>query len=306
MRHPCEQVHAVLTCAIRYRMQLVGLPVGLILGIAYYLAANGLLCKTQWDAVEFFAGCGSWSRALRAGGLRVAEYEIKTDSELSDMLGDIGFITAVQLLLQARAGALVHFATVCSSWVMINRGTSKRSSCNPLGCSHPYVVHANVMVSRTGLLMLLALCLNLHVILEQPASSLMFLHPRIAQIVSLSSMGLPPLDKITTFMGAFGAATPKMTMLLGSPPWLRKLARGWKRSYAPHLVRTLVKRAVVRGRKIYTGMEKVAFTWAVSPGRCLKVALQTVCGSRCCLLSMSICNANSMPLLKWLNILPGR
>ena len=85
---------------------------------------------------------------------------------------------------QARRPALLHFATVCSSWVIINRGTSQRSDGEPLGpnggeSARHYVRAANVMVARVSLLMIFALCLGHDVILEQPSSSLMFKHPRV-------------------------------------------------------------------------------------------------------------------------------
>ena len=57
---------------------------------------------------------------------------------------------AVYVLLQCRVGdffALV--ATVCSSWVSINVGTSRRSLLYPEGADLPYVTRANCMVSRT-------------------------------------------------------------------------------------------------------------------------------------------------------------
>ena len=57
---------------------------------------------------------------------------------------------AVFVLLQCRVGdffALV--ATVCSSWVSINVGTSRRSLLYPEGADLPYISRANCMMSRT-------------------------------------------------------------------------------------------------------------------------------------------------------------
>ncbi len=158
---------------------------------------------------------------------------------------------------KALPGAVVHFATVCSSWVLINRATSQRSDANPLGGSRPYVLRANVMVARTALLMLAAVCLDLHCILEQPASSLMFKHPRIVQILDLGANGMPAFKRITTYMGSFGAATPKMTALLGTPSWLSKLARSFKLKFTRRIqTPAVVTRRVVRGRHCYTGVLK--------------------------------------------------
>jgi hypothetical protein len=102
--------------------------------------------------------------------------------------------------------------------------------------------------------MLLGLCLGIDVVLEQPSSSIMFLHPRIQQIVHLAeSGGIRMVRQITTFMGAFGAPSPKMTSLLGSPTWLHRLKRTIKRSDFKIAGLDIVSRAVVNGKHTYTG-----------------------------------------------------
>ena len=109
---------------------------------------------------------------------------------------------------------------------------------------HKYVRDANCMTSRAAMLMLFGLCLDCEVILEQPLSSLMFLHPRMRQLVDLSVYRcIRPLLQITTFMGSFGAESLKPTFLVGSPPWLDKLRRDaeWFRSASstqPHRTAT--------------------------------------------------------------------
>jgi hypothetical protein len=116
------------------------------------------------------------SRDIRR--FNVATFEI-IDDPSEDILSSVGFIKAVRLMLQVRGRGILHFATVCSSWVMINRSTSGRSPYWPLGdTSHQYVRDANTMVSRTVLLALFGLALGFDWALEQPSSSLMFFHPR--------------------------------------------------------------------------------------------------------------------------------
>jgi hypothetical protein len=163
---------------------------------------------------------------------------------------------------QAHHGAVAHFAPVCSSWVTINRGTSKRSPTNVLGGPrpHPYVRNANIMASRTAFLMLLAICLGLDVVLEQPGSSLMFQHPRFEQLILLtSSIGgiRKPLRLVSTFMGSFGAPTPKLTFLLGTPRWLPSLHRTVKlktlRCQNKETQDVVKRRIDKHGRAVYTG-----------------------------------------------------
>jgi hypothetical protein len=143
-----------------------------------------------------------------------------------------GFVNAVRLLVHAKPRAIVHWATVCSSWVRINKATSGRTVANPLGRTrHAYVAEANIMVSRCALLILFGMCLSLDFILEQPGTSLMFEHPRIRQLQALADAGgLRPIRSIWTWMGAFGAPTPKPTKLLGTPTWMLALRRTIRRT----------------------------------------------------------------------------
>jgi hypothetical protein len=113
------------------------------------------------------------------------------------------------------------------------------------------------MVSRVSLLMLLAICLSLDVVLEQPGSSLMFRHPRVEQIVALSACGglRRTLRLVATFMGSFGAPTAKLTMLLGTPPWLQSLKRSFRfKQGAKKKGHDIVKRRIdKRGDLVFTG-----------------------------------------------------
>ena len=67
---------------------------------------------------------------------------------------------AIWLILNGREGELfVLLATVCSSWIHLNRGTSKRSQICPEGDrSRLYVRQANMMVSRILVLSIQKYC----------------------------------------------------------------------------------------------------------------------------------------------------
>ena len=110
---------------------------------------------------------------------------------------------------------------------MINAATSERTMSKPLGNERNKLVRdANTMTARSAMLMIFGLCMGCDVILEQPASSFMLLHPRMMQIIELSSTGcIRPLWQVQTNMGSFGAETLKPTFLFGSAPWMRKLCR---------------------------------------------------------------------------------
>eukprot|EP00969_Alexandrium_andersonii_P064791 2853342-Alexandrium_andersonii.AAC.1 len=50
-----------------------------------------------------------------------------------DVLSDKGFATAMSWCVDLEKGAGVMLGTVCSSWVFLSRGTSRRSRIQPLG-----------------------------------------------------------------------------------------------------------------------------------------------------------------------------
>lgn len=121
---------------------------------------------------------------------------------------------------------MLHFAPVCSSWVWINRSSSGRSVADPLGDqSQPYVVQANVMVARVIYLALLGMCLGLHVIIEQPSSSIMSHHPMFKHFLALSVNKVITVHTVKTWFGMFGGTSPKPTILWGTPSWMPQLQR---------------------------------------------------------------------------------
>ena len=174
-----------------------------------------------------FAGCKTWSSELQKSGLRVYSFEINADPIYGNFLGDAGLLNALAALLRCKPGAVVHWATVCSSWVTVNRHTAGRSLAAPLGrVDRPYVRDANCMVSRMCLCILLGVALNLEWVLEQPLTSLMKEHPRMKAIRRMSDARLiKSVTEVHTWMGSFGGFSPKPTMLLGSPSWLGQLKR---------------------------------------------------------------------------------
>lgn len=157
-------------------------------------------------------------------------FEICKDTTC-DMIGDEGFILAIQLLKRLRPSSLVHFAPVCSSWTWVNRGTAKRSRLDPLGdTSLAYVREANRMVARVVMLALMCSALGHVWVLEQPSSSLMDAHPKFDWLLRLGKASVLRVCKVKTWMGMFGGGTPKPTTLWGNPLWLEGLQRKYCKS----------------------------------------------------------------------------
>ena len=71
-----------------------------------------------------------------------------------------------------------------------------------------------------------AISLGIKWVLEQPSTSLMFCHPRVASILKLSEdMAIPKIFDVRTWMGSWGGTSPKPTRLVGTAPWVEKLRR---------------------------------------------------------------------------------
>ena len=165
-----------------------------------------------------------------------------------------------------QACAVLHFAPVCSSWVWINRSSSGRSVDCPLGdVSQRYVSDANCMVSRVVFLALLATCLNLRFLIEQPASSIMNHHPKFKHMMLLAERGVLSINTTHTWFGMFGGTSPKPTRLWGTPTWVQSLHRTLDKSKSWEVV-TADHYIDQAGRKRVVGTKSLKSTQAYPPG----------------------------------------
>ena len=117
--------------------------------------------------------------------------------------------------------SMAHWATVCSSWVYSSRGSCGRSRLITLGDGRVEAVKAgNLQVARMAMVMQLLWSAGIPWLLEQPASSVMSVHPKMR--ILYDSMGW---FTCRTWMGLFGAPTPKPTVLKSSHQFVFKLVR---------------------------------------------------------------------------------
>lgn len=254
-RQRSDAMKKVITPKVVKRMKLVGLPLGFLMAVFATLEKEAPI-QQNLDAVEFFAGTKKWSREIRRSGYEVATMELADAPLEQDILSPRGLLYAFRLVFSSKPKAVHHWATVCSSWVTINRSTSGRSYHNPLGFweRRPYVGRANVMVSRTALLILTGVCLGVLFLLEQPITSLMLEHPRLRQLIQLAECGaIRGCKRISTYMGAFGAVSPKPTMLLGNAPWIDRLKKSVRLSAFKKDASITTSHVDSQGRRRFTG-----------------------------------------------------
>ncbi len=195
-------------------------PVALLNTLFALHARSGVIDRSL-HCVEFFAGRAAVAQAFRRASLSSFAYDIKLETMSHDILHPQGFIEALRLCLALVPGGLAHLAPVCSTWVWMSRGSTGRTLATPLGSpqSRP-VAEGNRMVARVALLLMVLHCRAAAWILEQPGSSLMLHHPRLQYL-----KGRLPWHEVRTSMGAFGAPTPKATVLYASDEWALALGR---------------------------------------------------------------------------------
>ena len=162
--------------------------------------------------------------------------QILVNPEFMDILSPKGFVYALLLALKCKTmESFAMLATVCSTWVFINRGTSGRSLWRPMGDEwKPSVKAANIMVARMVLVKYLLEAKRIFWILEQPQSSIQIEHDRLQEFVANMSAAGTPVRKAFTWMGAFHAETAKGSFLYSTHPDVSKFARDLPENFAPN------------------------------------------------------------------------
>ena len=173
------------------------------------------------DFLETFSGDGAVTRGLRLMGFRGAAMDLRVSAN-HDLMSRVGFLTTLKLLARVRPGGFFWAAPPCSSWVFLNMGTSGRRDYRVAGNwqANPKIRCQNALCARVAALCYLASARHVHWAVEQPNSSLMFGYLPW----SLVAEGLRP-RQVRTHMGAFGGNTAKLTLLVGTAPFLGELQR---------------------------------------------------------------------------------
>jgi hypothetical protein len=193
------------------------------------------------DVVELWCGVMSIVLAARADGLQAEGYDINripgttdipTSKTSENIISPEGFKNAVTLVM--RCVGLVFMAPVCTSWIVCNMSNTKRSRGNVHGnMSYGPVRDGNLMADVAGFLMCLAWRRGLCAIMENPASSLIFRYPNVADV--LSALGAhcsvaprcafseEPLGQKYYKLYKFAAVGPSTSLSPGA--WIAAIAR---------------------------------------------------------------------------------
>ena len=162
------------------------------------------------DCVDWYSGVGEINASFQRRGLASLPFDVIHDPVYQDMTGTWGFITAIEWARRLKWFAFAPFGTVCSSWVWVCRSTSGRTPLRPLGDSGCHsVAQGNLMVARMMFLYMIIAAKKICFILEQPSSSMMNRHPKVAA---------RNFHSIHTWMACFGAPTAKPSRLYSDTP----------------------------------------------------------------------------------------
>ena len=199
-----------------------------IYAILLFLASNQGINQTHdLNSVEYFAGVKSITRGLKAEGMAAASFELLDDRECKDLNGVNGYVCALQLcrrLVPKRS--MTWHAPVCSTWVFMNLGTSKRSEHRPYGdTSVKSVQEANCMIWRMVYLILFSFGLSAYYFIEQPSSSLLKHHPAMQILKYVGKRMGHHTNMVSTWLGMFGAPSPKGIKVWSNAPWVKNLKR---------------------------------------------------------------------------------
>ena len=196
----------------------------LLLNLLYFLHHQPVSDAKDVEFIEFFAGVGVICKSIKDKGMHALGYDIAYEPVLQDCLKPEGFLTMVQWVRRLHPRGACHLATVCSTWVWMCRSSTGRSEEQPLGCppQSEVVQAANVMVARMALVLLWLQAAGQLWILEQPATSLMALHPRMLWLKEVCGA---TWRHTFTWMGQYGAGSPKPTRLWGNSPSIYLLSK---------------------------------------------------------------------------------
>ena len=207
-------------------------------------------CSGKYGFVEYYAGDAAVTKAQQARGIEAQALDIRYDDVGQDMTSDHGFINALACALNIIPGGGSHWGTVCSSWIFMSSGTTKRSKLAPMGDRNCQSVRmGNLMVSRMVLILLVVQAVGAAWFLEQPLTSLMMHHVRMQWLARKVA-----IFELRPNMCDFGHATKKPTELWSNKPEVVEIKKYATPAKKPKKVVKLVDQYVDKnGRKRVTG-----------------------------------------------------
>ena len=167
---------------------------------------------------ECFSGVCNLTKELLRAGFAGSAFD-SSYTEDHNLLNSFGFELVLNCVTALRRHALLWLGTPCSSFVVLCRAQSLRSSFNSwLGDeSRGFVSIGNALGELSALLLFIAHCLSIWIVLEQPQSSCLPSMPSMSTVLYFCQA-----KKYTTYMGQYSGCSMKQLQLWSN--WTRVAA----------------------------------------------------------------------------------
>ena len=203
-------------------------PRHLLLILAIMFASPCYSNNVCLDFVEYFSGQQAVTNGFDSLGLFALPYDVINDGRYQDLNSTWGFIHALQLLrmLEPLTG-LMWLGTVCSTWVFMSRNSTMRTVRNPRGdLRRRCVLKGNKQAARSAALIAFCFARRMGFVLEQPGSSILWLHPAIAHVERVARCAVGGRwHRVCTYMHHFAGSHIKRTELCSNESWIHHLSR---------------------------------------------------------------------------------
>ena len=111
------------------------------------------------DFVEYFSEAKAVTNGLLQRGLKGFGYDKKQDFLQEDLQSPLGFIVALVWILRVRIDdGIIWLGTMCSSWIWLSRGSTRRTRQKPRGGSFEgiSVQKCNILTAHKAVLITVA------------------------------------------------------------------------------------------------------------------------------------------------------
>ena len=177
------------------------------------------------QAVEVFSGVGNMAAAFNAFGLPASTFEKEHGGESEDVLSDAGLGKLLFTVARVATGGLVWLGPPCSSWIWLSRRSTKRKKSDVQGdATVASVAEANKLAHVVADVIRTCHALGVYFVVEQPNTSLLFDYEPMALALSETRARRAFVE-----LGRAGARTAKPLCLVGTAPYLARLAAIAKR-----------------------------------------------------------------------------
>jgi len=133
---------------------------------------------------------------------------------------------ALKYVMRLKPGGLLWEAVVCSSFVFANSSNTKRIVNNPFGDKeYEQVVNGNLMADIASFFMALASSRGVEVCLENPAGSMIFRYPPLAEVLEGVKAVVTTTDQCCFSNKPYGKRWQKKFKLAATGTWIYRMSR---------------------------------------------------------------------------------